>query len=536
MSTRSRANKRNNKEIEVKENVEVDPQVPQAKKTITNNDVASSAKVQENLVASTTEVSEVLSELTNENSKKGKKRDKNTPQKTKNNPTDENTKQTSDLNAIQTQHPEQEIKKTQQLSKAKSNSQLKVDVGTEPYVEPTVSAGIIEPTLSHETGTVKLKGKKLAAKVKSSSKMVEPTAVSEPLETKQDIQIREESKIIETPAAKEEVVAERVDSKPTRKLGGKAKSSSKIEPTIPEPREAKNNINEEKVNQELKAPDVAKSPEDVQDTMVNMETKATKKLGPKAKSKAKLETEQMPSTSAASDSVQNEPAETRQLTRLKSKAKLNSEIEKSVETSSNTKTVDSAKKTPNKSAKKAEVQEEAPAPKVEELEPKDSKASKSKRKLNAKAIQNEIESEAIPESLPQLDLPKIESPGALKSKTVKGKNFNTKTVQSEIKSEAFTVNPPELELPNTELPGTSKSKTGKGKKATEKAESIPVAIVKQKFKTKAGQEEYVSSQLSIIKGLMTENSGPEQINKLQLVLNDLSEHNNKVSMFLDNKR
>jgi len=42
--------------------------------------------------------------------------------------------------------------------------------------------------------------------------------------------------------------------------------------------------------------------------------------------------------------------------------------------------------------------------------------------------------------------------------------------------------------------------------------------------------------LSIIKGLLTENSGPEQINKLQLVLNELSEHNNKVSMFLDNKR
>ncbi len=32
MSTRSRANKRNNKEIEAKENVEIDPQVPQAKK------------------------------------------------------------------------------------------------------------------------------------------------------------------------------------------------------------------------------------------------------------------------------------------------------------------------------------------------------------------------------------------------------------------------------------------------------------------------------------------------------------------------
>ena len=67
-----------------------------------------------------------------------------------------------------------------------------------------------------------------------------------------------------------------------------------------------------------------------------------------------------------------------------------------------------------------------------------------------------------------------------------------------------------------------------------KSASVP----KQIFKTKTTQQEYVSSQASIIASLLKENVVPfklETISKINAILDDLSSHNNKVSMFLDNK-
>ena len=62
---------------------------------------------------------------------------------------------------------------------------------------------------------------------------------------------------------------------------------------------------------------------------------------------------------------------------------------------------------------------------------------------------------------------------------------------------------------------------------------------KPKFKTKASQEAFVSAQLNILTSLLKENLAPytqELTHKISTVLDTLSNYNNKISMFLDDKR
>ena len=104
---------------------------------------------------------------------------------------------------------------------------------------------------------------------------------------------------------------------------------------------------------------------------------------------------------------------------------------------------------------------------------------------------------------------------------------------------------PEVDIPQIDFPVASKPrKVNKAKNASllasKKSDSVgidPVATIKPKFKTKASQAEYLSSKLEALKCVFKEkvSNSFETIGKIQIILDDLSSHNNKASMFLDNK-
>ena len=62
-------------------------------------------------------------------------------------------------------------------------------------------------------------------------------------------------------------------------------------------------------------------------------------------------------------------------------------------------------------------------------------------------------------------------------------------------------------------------------------------VIKPKFKTKAIQAEYVSSKLEVLKNIFSQNltNPSESIVKIRMTLDELNSHNNKSSMFLENK-
>ena len=105
---------------------------------------------------------------------------------------------------------------------------------------------------------------------------------------------------------------------------------------------------------------------------------------------------------------------------------------------------------------------------------------------------------------------------------------------------------PEISLPSTKLPLSSnaiaESTEKSNKRKTKTANSVSSnentgIVIKPKFKTKAGQAEYVSSKLELLKCNLNQN--PTQTTEanvnIKTILDELSTHNNKSSMFLDNK-
>jgi len=120
-----------------------------------------------------------------------------------------------------------------------------------------------------------------------------------------------------------------------------------------------------------------------------------------------------------------------------------------------------------------------------------------------------------------------------------------------LKAELQEEDLPEIFLPEIDLPlnsniaskMTEKSTKRKTKSTSASIESnlinnTPAIVSKPKFKTKASQAQYVSAKLEMLKEILNGSlaNSSESIFKIQMTLDDLSSHNNKSSMFLDNKR
>jgi hypothetical protein len=128
-----------------------------------------------------------------------------------------------------------------------------------------------------------------------------------------------------------------------------------------------------------------------------------------------------------------------------------------------------------------------------------------------------------------------------------------KNAKSLLKAEQCSVQEqdlPEIFLPEIDLSLNSNIETEMAGKSTKRKtkstsasiesnliNSTPSIVSKPKFKTKASQAEYVSSKLEMLKGILNANqaNSSESVFKIQMTLDDLSSHNNKSSMFLENK-